>query len=100
VTGDHSDDHFGLTILDNVLTVGWSAGAKRKLAGLSLNQEASQKELEAVQKMAPQRTSPRCSGSSKRAAKNTLILPGPTLKKAKNNRASIYNCFIFINVFQ
>jgi hypothetical protein len=41
VPGDHSDDHHSfLTISDNVLNVGGSAGAKSKLAGISLNQEA------------------------------------------------------------
>jgi hypothetical protein len=37
-----------LMILDNVLTVCETAGGKRELAGLSLNQEASQKELDEV----------------------------------------------------
>jgi hypothetical protein len=75
-------------------------GAIRELARLSLNQEASQKELEGVGKMARWRTSPSCSGGSKSAAKNTSTLLGPTLKKAKNKLVSIYNCFIFIYVFQ
>jgi hypothetical protein len=49
MAGDPSDDRHGfLTILDNILTVNRLAGAKSKLAGLSLNQEASQKELEGV----------------------------------------------------
>jgi hypothetical protein len=38
--------------------------AKRELAGLSLNQEASQKELEGVRKMAQRRMFPRRSGGS------------------------------------
>jgi hypothetical protein len=66
------------------------------VAGLSLNQEASHKELDGVQKMALRRMSPRRSGDSKSAAKNTSTSPGPTLKKAKNKCASIYNGFIFI----
>jgi hypothetical protein len=42
VTDNLSDDCRGfLTILDNVLTVGWP-GAKSKLNGLSFNQEGSQ----------------------------------------------------------
>jgi hypothetical protein len=42
VPGDHSDDrHSFLTISDNVLNVGGSAGVKSKLAGISLNQDAS-----------------------------------------------------------
>jgi hypothetical protein len=50
VPGNHSDDRCGfLTISDNVLIVGGSAGGKKsKLASLSRNQEASQKELEGV----------------------------------------------------
>jgi hypothetical protein len=53
------------------LLVGW-LGAKRKLAGLSLNREASQKELEGVRKMAWLGTLPRRSSGRKSAAKNTL----------------------------
>jgi hypothetical protein len=101
VVGDHSDDHRGfLMILDSLLTVCETAGGKRELAGLSLNQEASQKELDGVRKMARRRMSPRHSGGSKSAAKNTSTSPGPTLKKAKNKHASIYNGFIFICVFR
>jgi hypothetical protein len=44
------------------------------------------------------RAEPMRSSSSKSAAKN--IVPGPTLKKAKNKRASICNCFFYIEVFQ
>jgi hypothetical protein len=72
---------------------------KRELTGLSLNQEASQKELEGVQKMAPRRASPRRSGGSKSAAKNLSTSLGHTLKKAKIKCASIYNCLIFIDLF-
>jgi hypothetical protein len=98
--GNHSDDCLSfLTILDNVLTVGGSAGAKRELAGLSLNQEASQKELEGVRKMAWRRRLPRRSDGSKSAAQNTLTSTGPRLKKAKNKHASIYNFYIFIFIF-
>jgi hypothetical protein len=57
-------------------------GVKRELAGLSLNQEASQKELEGVRKMARRQTSLRRSGGSKIVAKNILTLPDPTVKKA------------------
>jgi hypothetical protein len=61
---DHSDDrHSFLTILDNVLNVGGSAGGKSKLADISLNQEASLEELEGAQKMARRRTSLRCLSS-------------------------------------
>jgi hypothetical protein len=54
------------------------------LAGLSLNQEASQKELEGVpvRKMALLQTSPRRSGGSESAGKNISTSPGPKLKKA------------------
>ncbi len=52
VPGDHSDDrHSFLTILDNVLNVGGSAGAKSKVASIRLNQGASPYELEGVRKM-------------------------------------------------
>jgi hypothetical protein len=75
-------------------------GAKSDLAGLSLNQQDSQKELEGVRKMAHRRTSPRRSGDSESAAKNILTSPGLSLKKAKNKRGSIFNCLIFIEVFR
>jgi hypothetical protein len=73
---------------------------KSKLTGLSFHQEASQKELEGVQKMAQRRTSPRRSGSSKSAVKIRSTSPGPTLKKALNEHGSIFNCLIFIEVFR
>jgi hypothetical protein len=60
---------------------------KSDLAGLSLIPEASQKELEWVQKMAQRRTLPRRSGGIESAAKNTSTSPGPTLKKLKINVA-------------
>jgi hypothetical protein len=75
-------------------------GAKSKLAGLSLNQEASQKDLEGVPKMAWRRTSPRRSGGSYSAEKYVSTLLGPMLKKANNKRVSICNCFLFIEVFR
>ncbi len=75
-------------------------GAKSDLAGLSLNQQASQKELEGVRKIAHRRTSLRRSGDSESAAKNISTSPGPKLKKAKNKRGSIFNCLIFIEVFR
>jgi hypothetical protein len=76
-------------------------GVKSDLAGLSLNQEASQKELEGVRKMAQRRTLPRRSGGSESAAKDTSTSPpGPKLKKAKNKRSSIFNCLTFIEVFR
>ncbi len=50
--------------------------------------------------MAHRRTSPRRSGDSESAEKNTRISPGPTLKKAKNKRGSIFNCLIFIKVLR
>jgi hypothetical protein len=78
---------------------GW-LGAKSKLIGLSINQEASRKELQGVRKTARRRTSPRRSGGSMSASKNTLTLPGPMLKKPKNLHAFIYNGFIFIDVFR
>jgi hypothetical protein len=74
-------------------------GVKSNLASLSLNQEASQKELEGVRKMAQRPTLPRHSGGSESSAKNTSTSPGPMLKKAKNKCASIYNCSLFIEVF-
>jgi hypothetical protein len=55
---------------------------QNELAGLILTQEASYKEREGVQKMAQRQTS-KASGSSKSAAKNLLILLGPTFKKTK-----------------
>jgi hypothetical protein len=69
-------------ILDNILTVCETAGGEKRAGSLSLNQEASQKELDGVRKMARRRMSPRRSGGSKSAAKNTSTLPGPTLKKS------------------
>jgi hypothetical protein len=57
--------------LDNVLTVVDRPGAKSDLAGLSLNQQASQKELEGVQKMAHRQKSPR--GSIGRCEKHINI---------------------------
>jgi hypothetical protein len=75
-------------------------GVKSDLAGLSLNQEASHKELEGVQKMVQRRTLPRRSGGSESAAKTTSTSPGPKLKKAKNKRSSIFNCLTFIEVFR
>jgi hypothetical protein len=51
VPGDHSDDRRGfLTILKNVLTVAGLLGVKSELISLSINQEASQKELQGVRK--------------------------------------------------
>jgi hypothetical protein len=32
--------------------------------------------------------------------KNTLTSPGPTLKKAKSKRGSIFTCLIFIEILQ
>jgi hypothetical protein len=82
VAGDHSNDCRGfLTILDNVLTVCETAGGKRELAGLSLNQEASQKELDGVQKMARRQMSSRRSSCSKSAAKN-INIAGSYAKKS------------------
>jgi hypothetical protein len=75
-------------------------GMKSDLAGLSLNQEASQKELEGVRKMAQRRTLPRRSGGSESTAKNISTLPSPTLKKAENKHSSIFNCLTFIEVFR
>ncbi len=84
VSGDQSDNrHRFLTILDNVLTVGGHLGVKSELTGLNINQEASQKELEGVRKIAHWWTSPRRSGGSMSTAKNTLTSPGPTLKNYK-----------------
>jgi hypothetical protein len=70
-------------------------GVKSDLAGLSLNQQASQKELEGVRKMAHRQKSPRRSGDSESAAKNISTSPGPMLKKAKNKCGSIFNDSIF-----
>jgi hypothetical protein len=78
----------------------YGPGAKSDLAGLSLDQQASLKELEGVRKMAHRRTSPRRSGDSESDRKNIWTSPGPTLKKAKNKRGSILNCLIFIKVFR
>ncbi len=73
---------------------------KSDLAGLSLNQEASQKKLEGVRKMVQRQTLPRRSSSSESTAKNKSTSPGSTVKKAKNKRTSIYNCSLFIEVFR
>jgi hypothetical protein len=78
----------------SLLVVGWRA--KSELTGPSINQETSQKELKGVRKMAWRRTSPRRSGGSISAAKNTSTSAGPTLKKLKNKHASIYNGFILL----
>ncbi len=86
--------------MDNVLTVGGLARGEERSHQLSLNQEASQKELEGVRKMAQRRMSPRRSSGSESAAISISTSPGPTLKKAKNERASIYNCSLFIEVFR
>ncbi len=96
MSGNHSNDCCGcfLTIYDNVLTVGGQLGAKSELAGLNLNQEASHKELEEVQKMAQWRTLLRHSDGSKSAAKNISTSPGRMLKIPNSKHASIYNCFI------
>jgi hypothetical protein len=50
--------------------------------------------------MAQRRTSPRRSGGSESAVKNRSTSPGPRLKKAKNDRGSIFNRLIFIEVFR
>jgi hypothetical protein len=50
--------------------------------------------------MAQRRTSPRRSGGSESAVKNRSTSPGPTLKKAKNERGSIFNCLMFIEVLR
>ncbi len=101
VTGDLSDDCRGfLTILATFSLLVYGPGAKSDLSGLSLNQQASQKELEGVQKMAHRRTSPRRSGDSESAGKNIWTSPSPTLKKAKSKRGSIFNCLMFIDVFR
>jgi hypothetical protein len=50
--------------------------------------------------MAQRRTSPRRSGGSESAVKNSSTSPGPTLKKAKNERGSIFNCLMFIEVLR
>ncbi len=101
VTGELSDDRRGfLTILDNVLTVGVSARGEERSRRPQPHQQASQKELEGVRKMAHRRTSLRRSGNSESAAKSISTSPGPTLKKAKSKRGSIFNCLIFIEGFQ
>jgi hypothetical protein len=74
-----------LKILDNLLTVAGWLGAESELTGLSINQEASQKELEGVRKMSRRRTSPRHSSGSISTAKNISTSPGPTLKNLKIN---------------
>jgi hypothetical protein len=99
VPGDHSKDRHGfLTILDNVLTVGESAGGEER-AGRPEPQSGCLLGAGEGVKMVQQQTSLRCSGSSKSVAKNISTLPGPTLKKNINERASIYNCF-FNEVFR
>jgi hypothetical protein len=54
-----------------------------ELANLSLNQEASQKELEGVCKIAQQRTLPRRYGGSKSAAKKCIDIASSYIKKLK-----------------
>jgi hypothetical protein len=84
VSGNQSNDrHRFLTILDNVLTVGGQLGVNSELTGLNINQEASQKKLEGVRKIARWQTLPRRSGGSMSTAKNISTSPGPKLKKIK-----------------
>jgi hypothetical protein len=74
-----------------------------ELAGLTLTltQEASYEEWEGARKIVQHRTLPKRSGSSKSAAKNLPILPGPTLKKAKNKHTLPITVFyLFIEVLQ
>ncbi len=81
VPGNHSDDRGGfLTILDNVLTVGDSAGGEER-AGQPAPQPGCLLGAGEGVKMVRQQTSLRCSGSSKSSEKNISTLPGPTLKK-------------------
>jgi hypothetical protein len=89
VPGDHSyDRHSFLTILDNVFTVGGRLGAKSEMTGLSINQEAFQKEP-GVRKMVRRRTSLRRFSGSMSTTKNKFTLLGPTLKKNFKKHASI-----------
>jgi hypothetical protein len=90
ISGDHNDDRRGFLTMFSLLLS--RPGVKSDLAGLSLNQEDSQKELEGVWKMAQRRTLQRRSSGSESAAKNIPISPGPRLKKAKSKRSSIFNC--------
>ncbi len=84
--GDHSDEHCGfLTILDNVLTVGRSAGGKKQASQYQPQSGGLPVGAGGGTKMAWRRTSPRHSCSSWSAAKNTSTSPSPTLKKLKIN---------------
>ncbi len=50
--------------------------------------------------MAQRRTLPSRSGGSESVVKNRSTSLGPTLKKAKKERGSIFNCFMFIEVLR
>ncbi len=83
VSGDHSDDRLGIFTSWTMLSLLVSQpGAKSELANLSLNQEASQKELEGVYKMAQQRTLPGRYGGSKSATKKCIDIAGSYAKKS------------------
>ncbi len=82
MSGDHSDNCLGfLTILDNDLTFEKSAGGKEAKTGLSLNQEASQKELEGTLKWLDSELHRGALAAVKAPAKNILRSLGPKLKR-------------------
>ncbi len=101
MAGNHSDGRCSfLTILDNVLTICETAGGEKRAgrpqpqsggfpkgAGWGAKNGAAANVAEALRRKYD-------------CCKNTLTSPGPTLKKAKNKSASIYNGFIFICVFR
>ncbi len=98
--GHRNDRHSFLTISDNVLNVGGSAGGKKQVsrhqpqsgdlpvgAGGGTKNGAAANFAKALQQQLE-----RC--------KKYIDIAGPTLKKSKNKRASIYNCSLFINIFR
>jgi hypothetical protein len=74
--------HHFMTILDNILNLGESAGGEEEPAGLTHTNEACYMEREGEQKMARQWTLLRCSGSRKRAAKHFVDIARPYAEKS------------------
>ncbi len=71
---------------------------KSELAGLTLTQEASLKELKGVRKMPQRLNSPMRSGGDKSAARTTLRSLVAILIKAKNRKCLTLSGFSFIGI--
>jgi hypothetical protein len=69
---------------------------KSELAGLTLTQEVSWKELKGVRKMVQRRTSLRCSGCDESAARSTIRSLAVKVIKAKNRKRPNYNVFYLL----